>query len=72
MVTTQSESLVTRIVEKSIQALVDDFSINLESAFEFIYKSHVFENLNNPESDLRSKSFDYVYELIKREYLSKS
>ncbi|MBQ5611386.1 MAG: hypothetical protein IIU83_07320 [Fibrobacteraceae bacterium] len=72
MVTTQSESLVTRIVEKSIQALVDDFSINLESAFEFIYKSHVFEILNNPESDLRSKSFDYVYELIKREYLSKS
>lgn len=72
MITTQSESLVTRIVEKSIQALVDDFSINLESAFEFIYKSHVFEFLNNPESDLRSKSFDYVYELIKREYLSKS
>lgn len=72
MVTTQSESLVTRIVEKSIQALVDDFSINLESAFEFIYNSHVFEILNNPGSDLRSKSFDYVYELIKREYLSKS
>ena len=33
MTTAQSESLVSRIVEKNVQLLMNDFSMDMESAF---------------------------------------
>ena len=69
MTTAQSESLVSRIVEKNVQLLMNDFS--MESAFGFVYKSRVFEALNDPETGLRARSPDYIYELIREEFLKK-
>ena len=71
MTTAQSESLVSKIVEKNVQSLMNDFSMNMESAFGFVYKSRIFEALNNPETGLRARSADYVYELLRDEFLQK-
>ncbi|MDD7300246.1 hypothetical protein SAMN05720469_10147 [Fibrobacter intestinalis] len=71
MTTAQSESLVSRIVEKNVQLLMNDFSMDMESAFGFVYKSRVFEALNDPETGLRARSPDYIYELIREEFLKK-
>lgn len=70
MTTAQSESQVYRIVERNVQMLVDEFSIDLETAFEFVYKSRIFESLNSPETALRARSAAYIYEILREEYIS--
>ncbi len=72
MTTAQSESLVSRIVEKNVQLLVDDFSIDLETAFNFVYKSKIFDSLNKPETGLRARSASYIYEILRDEYISQN
>ena len=69
MTSAQSDSLVSRIVEKNVLSLKNEFSLDLESAFDFIYKSNVFNILNDVESGLRARSADYVYELLREEFL---
>ena len=71
MTAAQSESLVSRIVEKNVQSLMNEFSLDMESAFDFVYKSKIFNSLNDPEIDLRARSADYIYELIREEFLKK-
>lgn len=68
MTTAQSESLVSRIVEKNVQMFVEEFSIDLETAFDFVYKSKIFESLNSPETGLRARSAAYIYEILRDEY----
>ena len=72
MTAAQSESLVSKIVEKNVQLLMNEFSLDLESAFAFIYKTKVFESLNAPDTGLRARSADYIYELVREEYLAKN
>ena len=67
----QSESLVSRIVEKNVQLLMSVFSLDMESAFAFIYKTKVFDSLNAPDMGLRARSADYIYELVREEFLTK-
>ena len=55
MTAAQSESLVSKIVEKNVQLLMNEFSLDLESAFAFIYKTKVFESLNAPDTGLRAR-----------------
>ena len=50
---------------------MNDFSMDMESAFGFVYKSSVFEAVNDPETGLRVRSPDYIYELIREEFLKK-
>jgi len=52
----QSESLVSKIVEKNVQLLMNEFSLDLESAFAFIYKTKVFDALIT-FTNLCAKSF---------------
>ena len=67
----QSESLVSKIIEKNVQLLMNEFSLDLESAFAFIYKTKVFDALNSPDTGLRARSADYIYELVREEFLAK-
>ena len=67
----QSESLVSRIVEKNVQLLMSEFSLDMESAFAFIYKTKAFDSLNAPDTGLRARSADYIYELVREEFLTK-
>lgn len=69
MTTAQSESLVSRIVEKNVQSLMSEFSLDMETAFDFVYKSKIFASLNDPETGLRARSPDYIYEFIREEFL---
>ena len=71
MTAAQSESLVSRIVEKNVQSLMNEFSLDMESAFDFVYKSKIFNSLNDSETDLRARSADYIYELVREEFLKK-
>ena len=71
MTAAQSESLVSRIVEKNVQSLMNEFSLDMESAFAFIYKTKVFDSLNSPDTGLRARSADYIYELVREEFLAK-
>ena len=70
MTAAQRDSLVSKIVEKNVQLLMSEFSIDVESAFDFVYKSNIFDSLNVAESGLRARSADYVYELLRAEYLA--
>lgn len=71
MTAAQSESLVSRIVEKNVQSLMSEFSLDMESAFAFVYKSKIFNSLNDPETGLRARSADYIYTLMRDEFLKK-
>lgn len=71
MTAAQSESLVSKIVEKNVQLLMNEFSLDLESAFAFIYKTKVFGSLNAPDTGLRARIADYIYELVREEFLAK-
>mgnify|MGYP006391668257 CR=1 FL=1 len=66
MTAAQSEYLVSKIVEKNVQLLMNEFSLDLESAFAFIYKTKVFESLNAPDTGLRARSADYIYAILPR------
>jgi hypothetical protein len=71
MTTAQSESLVSRIVEKNVQSLMNEFSLDMETAFNFVYKSRIFNSLNDPNTGLRARSADYIYQIIREEFLQK-
>lgn len=49
-----------------------DFSIDLETAFNFVYKSKIFDSLNKPETGLRARSALYIYEILRDEYISQN
>lgn len=70
MTATQTESLVSRIVEKNVQFLINEFSIDLETAFDFVYSSKTFASLNRDNSGLRARSADYIYELVRNEFMA--
>ena len=71
MTTAQSESLVSRIVEKNVQSLMSEFSLDMETAFNFVYKSNIFNSLNDPSTGLRARSADYIYEFVRDEFLAR-
>lgn len=71
MTTAQSESLVSRIVEKNVQSLMSEFSLDMETAFNFVYKSNIFNSLNDPSTGLRARSADYIYEFVRDEFLTR-
>ena len=71
MTAAQSESLVSRIVEKNVQSLMNEFSLDMETALNFVYKSKIFDSLNDPSTGLRARSADYIYEFVREEFLQK-
>lgn len=68
----QSNSLVAHAVEKSTQALMNDYNLPLDEAFSFVYNSATFNHLNDELSGLRAQSSDYIYELLKEEFEAKN
>lgn len=49
---------------------MSEFSLDMETAFDFVYKSKIFASLNDPETGLRARSPDYIYEFIREEFLN--
>lgn len=63
--------LVEGIVQDLIQYLMEDYNMKMEDAMDLVYKSKIFEKLNDYETHLYSESSSYVYEYLKEE-ISKS
>jgi len=72
MTAAQSSSLVSHIIERNVQMLMSEFDIALDEAFSFVYRSSTFDLLNDELTGLRAQSPDYIYEILKEEFLSKN
>lgn len=59
--------LVEGIVQDLIQFVMEDYGMKLEDAMDIVYKSKIFEKLNDYETHLYSESSSYVYEFLKEE-----
>lgn len=59
--------LVEGIVQDLIQYLMEDYNMKMEDAMDVVYKSKIFEKLNDYETHLYSESASYVYEYLKEE-----
>ncbi len=62
--------LKNRIVDQMTLFLIRDFSLSLSDALEFIYNSDLYATLMDDETGLYLESPAYVYEHIKKEYLT--
>lgn len=67
MVLEKLNYLVEGITKDLIIYLVEDNNISMEEAMDIVYKSKIFEKLNNYETHLYYESSAYVYELLKEE-----
>lgn len=65
--TIQKDYLVTRIVDKLTEYLVEDYSMELPDALSAVYHSKVYCMLQDKDASLYSQSASYVYELLKQE-----
>ena len=66
----QQEFLVAHIVDKMADYLVADFHLDIPSALNVIYTSDTYRILSDAENDLYSQSPSYIYEWLKREFLT--
>ena len=64
--------LKNRIVDQTTMFLMRDFNLNLPEALEVIYNSTLHLSLQDDETGLYLESPSYVYEYLKKEYLTGS
>lgn len=67
----QKEFLINRIVDKLTEFLVADQSIDLTDALKIVYKSEVYQQLQDEEGELYVQSPSYIYELLRKEISDK-
>lgn len=63
----QRDFLINHIVDRLTEYLVLDNNIEIADAMNIIYKSKVYQQLQDIEGGLYTQSPSYVYELLKRE-----
>lgn len=63
----QRDFLVSHIVDRLTEYLILDNSIDIAEALKIIYKSKVYQQLQDEDGGLYSQSPSYVYELLKQE-----
>lgn len=68
----RTEYLVAYIVDKMTQYLMADFNLDAISALNVIYNSKVYDLVQDKENELYVQSPSYIYELLKKEYLTAS
>lgn len=66
----RTEYLVAHIVDKMTQYLMADFNLDVISALNVIYNSKVYDLVQDQENELYVQSPSYIYELLKKEYLT--
>lgn len=66
----QQDYLISHIVDKITVFLIEDFQLDIPSALNIVYTSDTFRVLSNKETDLYSQSPSYIYEWLKREFLT--
>lgn len=66
----QQDYLISHIVDKITGFLIADFQLDIPSALNIVYTSDTFRALSDKETDLYSQSPSYIYEWLKREFLT--
>lgn len=66
----QQDYLISHIVDKITDFLIEDFQLDIPSALNIVYTSDTFRALSDKETDLYSQSPSYIYEWLKREFLT--
>ena len=66
----QQDYLISHIVYKITGFLIEDFQLDIPSALNIVYTSDTFRALSDKETDLYSQSPSYIYEWLKREFLT--
>jgi len=66
----QAAFLVNHTVDEMSKFLTEDFNLDIPSALNVIYNSRTFSLLLNKETELYIQSPSYVYEMLRKEYLT--
>ena len=66
----QQDYLISHIVDKITDFLIADFQLDIPSALNIVYTSDTFRVLSDKETGLYSQSPSYIYEWLKREFLT--
>lgn len=66
----QAKFLIDRIVDKLTQMLSDEFGVDIPTALNVVYNSKTYGFVKNTNTDLYVQSAAYVYELLRKEYLT--
>lgn len=61
------EYLISNIIDKMVQYLVDDEALDLEQAMDRVYRSQTIRLLQIPEGELYVQSPAYIYEMMRQE-----
>ena len=62
--------LIEAAIDRMTEYLIADFQLDTLAAMNFIYNSDTINLLQNGKTGLYYQSPAYVYELLKREYLT--
>lgn len=63
----QRDFLINHIVDRLTEFLVVDNNMELTDALNIVYRSKVYQQLQDEDGGLYSQSPSYVYELLKQE-----
>ncbi len=66
----QATFLVNHTVDEMSEFLTKDFNLDIPSALNVIYNSKTFSLLQNKDTELYIQSPSYVYEILRKEYLT--
>lgn len=61
------EYLISNIIDKMVQYLMEDEALSLEQAMDRVYRSRTIQLLQIPEGELYVQSPAYVYEMMRQE-----
>lgn len=61
------EYLISNIIDKMVQYLIDDEALDLEQAMDRVYRSQTIRLLQIPEGELFVQSPAYIYEMMRQE-----
>lgn len=62
------EYLISNIIDKMVQYLMEDEALSLEQAMDRVYRSRTIQLLQIPEGELYVQSPAYVYEMMRQEW----
>lgn len=62
--------IIDHIVDKMTIFLIQDFCLSIPEALNVIYNSETYRLINDKDNGLYTQSPSYLYELLKKEYLT--
>ena len=66
----QLQFIIDNDVEEMVFLLQEEFSIDIISAFDYVYNSNLYQKLINTKTGLYLQSPEYQYNYLKEELLS--